>query len=316
MQLKNRLKAAIVQTLAYCDLFTFPLTATELWQRLYLSPPPKKVGKRQFRHVLGELLQKNQVAKKGIYYFLPGKEAICHLRQKRQRISQKKWQRLLNLVKLLTKLPTIQMIAVTGALAMNNAQENDDIDLLIITSRHRLWLTRILLIGLLEALGCRRRPHDRQVTNKVCLNMFLEETALKIPSLKQNLYTAYEVVQTRPVVERNQTYQRFWLANQDWIKEYLPNLQITSGQPSTRAQAEGLQALSRKRDIFGRLLDSLEKVAYYLQVWYMRSGKTWETVTPQMAFFHPKDIGQEILKRFKENTDRSLFRPKRGIIRL
>ena len=34
------------------------------------------------------------------------------------------------------------MIAITGSVANYDAEENDDIDLLIVTEKNRLWITR------------------------------------------------------------------------------------------------------------------------------------------------------------------------------
>ena len=49
------------------------------------------------------------------------------------------------------------MVSVTGSLAMNNASsQQDDIDLLIVAARNRVWLTRglvLLLARLARKLG-------------------------------------------------------------------------------------------------------------------------------------------------------------------
>ena len=102
---------------------------------------------------------------------------------------------------------------------MNNAVENDDIDLMIITAANRLWLTR-LLASLLLFPWLRR---GRKIHNRVCLNLWLDESALALT--QRNLYIAHEICQAKPVFERNKTYQKFIAANL-WYKKFLPNWTI------------------------------------------------------------------------------------------
>ena len=119
-------------------------------------------------------------------------------------------------------IPWIKMVAVTGNLAMDNAEKNDDIDLLIVTARKRLWLTRLLTNFLVEIVANRRRPNDKEVKDKICLNMFLAEDHLKLSIREQNLFTAHEIYQLKPIWARNQLYQKFIQENL-WCQKFLPN---------------------------------------------------------------------------------------------
>ena len=81
-------------------------------------------------------------------------------------------------------------------------------------------LSYILPILLLPQL---RQPHQRfLVSDKICLNLWLDETALSLPRNQRNLYTAHEVVQVKPILDRDYTYLKFIIANL-WLKNYLPN---------------------------------------------------------------------------------------------
>lgn len=108
------------------------------------------------------------------------------------------------------------MIALSGARAMNNASLADDIDLMIITAENRLWLTR-LLVSFLLFPWLRR---GQKISRRLCLNLWLDESALVIKT--QNLYTAHEICQLKPLYNRDQTYQKFISANL-WYKQFLPN---------------------------------------------------------------------------------------------
>lgn len=292
----SALKKAIIKTLAYSDLFDFPLSEAELWWRL--QQPQAKFNSKQFSQALKQLTQTGRVKYRQDWYFLPGREKLYRLRKKREKISRAKWRQFEKHLQWFRWLPFIKVVAVTGALAVNNAQDNDDIDLLIITSSQRLWLSRLLLIGLTEILGVRRRPDQKQVADKICLNMFLTTKALKVPKEKQNLYTAYEVMQVKPVVNRQKTFENFLEVNGSWVKRFLPNFKVP------------VKAFPSSGNKSGRLLDLVDAVNFWLQRWYMRSRQTKELVTRQVAFFHPQDTRGKILTSFRRNYRRFLS-PKR-----
>jgi len=200
-------------TLAYADIFDYPLTASEIWRFLISR---RLVSSRQLAPLLKKL-----VSKRG-FYFLSGRQMIVGKRQQRQEWSRPKLKIARRTAWWLRLLPTIKMVAVSGALAMENTSENDDIDLLIVSGAGRLWLTRLLTVLLVELVARRRRPGDRQAKDKICLNMFLDERHLAMPENERNLYTAHEVCQLKLLWDRSQTYQRFISQNQ-WVKKYLAN---------------------------------------------------------------------------------------------
>ena len=208
--MNQNLTSVIVRTVAYADIFDYPLKKTELFKYLLGNFKPTRFK------------LPSQVAVKNSYYFLKGRDKIIKTRLDRERWSQKKIDLAKKTARQLRFIPWIKLIGVTGALAMNNAEENDDVDLLIVTIANRLWLTRLLVVMIIEISGRRRRPGDRQVKDKICLNMFLDENHLKVPLKEQDLYSAHEVCQLKPLEDKNNTYQKFINQNQ-WVKKYLPN---------------------------------------------------------------------------------------------
>ena len=206
------MKKAILQTLAYADVFGYPLKE-------------KEIRKFLISQVLteGQIWPKlSQVAHKNGFFFLKDRGRIVALRQKREKWSQEKIRIAQKVSQWLKIIPTIKMVAVTGALAMENAAKEDDIDLLIITAKKRLWLTRLLTVFLVELVARRRYPHDKKVKDKICLNMFLDEEHLAVPLKERDLFTAHEVCQLKPLWGRDKTYQKFIQKN-PWVKDFLPN---------------------------------------------------------------------------------------------
>jgi hypothetical protein len=211
---------AIARTLAYADVFDYPLTKKEICRYLI---SPKKISLKLIEE---ELPRMNFAEHKDGYYFLKDQEKTILLRQQKKSPNVQKRLIAVRVAKWLRLIPTIKMVAITGALSMNNAQKEDDIDLLIISAKDRLWLTRALTVLLTELVASRRRPGDppagRRIRDKICLNMFLDETHLLIPEKERNLFTAHEICQLKLLWEKDNTYQRFMMQNQ-WVKKYLAN---------------------------------------------------------------------------------------------
>lgn len=208
------MEKAILRTLVYADVFDYPLLASEVWGFL--------IKKSKLQIKIQKLIQDKKIEEKEGFYFLPGRKRIVAIRKKRERWSQKKMKIARRTANWLKLIPTIKMVAVSGALAMKNSTENDDIDLLIVTAKKRLWLTRLFSVFLIELVGQRRRPSDKMVRNKICLNMFLDETHLRVPKKEQDLFTAHEICQLKLLWERGGIYQKFINQNQ-WYQKYLAN---------------------------------------------------------------------------------------------
>jgi hypothetical protein len=150
------------------------------------------------------------------------------------------------------------MVAVTGALAMNNVDAGADIDYLIVTSPGRLWLCRGLVVLLVK------RARLQGVT--LCPNYLLSERALVFPD--KTLYSAHELVQMVPL-HGLAVYQRM-LQDNRWTEQFLPN---ASGQPflpylAVGEDSEGIRRPSSIKSLAERLLNS--SPGAWLESWEMR----------------------------------------------
>ncbi len=288
MSPKTAIEKAIIKTLAYRDLFDYPLTAEEIWRFLI----EEKASPSVVNKTLARLVTEGRVENTGRYYFLPRRGEIVKLRARRQVVSQPKLKKTISYTRLLCLIPWVKGVFATGALAAENAQEDSDLDILIVASNKRVWLVRLISTVLLDLLGVRIKvPHKTK--NRVCPNIFLSETALEVRPNEQNLYAAHEVVQAKPLWEKGPFHQRF-LAENRWIGAWLPNVNLPSRSDKPLP----------KKGIF--LLDWLEAVVYRLQIKYMEKKRTQETVTPERILFHQKDLAAEILANFQTNLDKLL----------
>jgi cytidyltransferase-like protein len=290
---------AVLNTLAYADIFDYPLTFKEIHRWLIFN---SSSARGSFKRKL--LLKIKPIEKHGRYYCLPGRQKIISLRHKRARFSQLKFKLARRTAKLLALIPTIRMVAVTGALAMNNADPSDDIDLIIIASSNRLWLTRLFCVFLLELFRLRRRPGGKvnNFKNKICLNLFLDESALALPQSRRNLYTAHEICQTKPLWDRGETYQRFLIANQ-WVKNYLPNAIATKNL-----------TLKTKKHHQSILANFFEQLAFKLQYGYMKKKITNEKIAKNFAFFHPRPTSKIVLKKYHQRLQQFHMQKKKVLV--
>jgi len=213
------LRQSIFRTLAYADIFTYPLTASEVWRFLIGR---KKISFPAVRSQLEQMAARKQLGRRGGFYFLPGREGIIKIRKRRAGWSQEKLKIARRVSSWLKLIPWIKMVAVTGALAMKNATRNDDIDFLVVTRRQRLWLTRLLTVLLVEIVADRRRPANKNYQDKICLNMFLDEDHLALPPSERDLFSAHEVSQMKILWDKEEVYQKLIQKNQ-WLKDFLPN---------------------------------------------------------------------------------------------
>ena len=95
--------------------------------------------------------------------------------------------------------------------------------------------------------------------------MFLDLNHLEIKN--KNLFTAHEVVQAKCLYEKNKISGK-WLNANAWVKEYLPL--------------------------------PFELVAFVIQYFYQKPKQTNEKLGWGYAFFHPRDLSEDIVKKFDQ----------------
>jgi hypothetical protein len=204
------LEAAILRTVLYADVFDFPMKPEEIHHFLISDEPISLDEINQTLRQSRWLKQKLQLIDEYIIY--EGRAEIVPIRQKREAASQDLWPQALYWGRWLAALPFVRMVALTGALAVRNAADgDDDLDYMLITSPHRVWLARAFAIAVVR-IGRLRGV-------KICPNYVLAETSLI--QTRQDVFLAHEVAQMIPLYG-NDYYRRFREAN-DWVYQQLPN---------------------------------------------------------------------------------------------
>lgn len=204
------LEAAILRTVLYADVFDFPMKLEEI-QHFLIGDEPKTLAEiSQTLHQSKYLKQKLQRIDEYVVY--AGHDELVQIRQRREAASQHLWPQALYWGRWLAALPFVRMVALTGALAVRNAADgDDDLDYMLVTTPHRVWLARAFAIVVVR-IG---RLHGV----KICPNYVLAETALV--QTRRDIFLAHEVAQMIPLYGEAY-YRRFREAN-DWVYQQLPN---------------------------------------------------------------------------------------------
>jgi hypothetical protein len=239
----QELDQAILKTIAYADIFDFPLKQGEILRYLLAVESSEEILAERLNHLVQV---KARLANLGEYYMLPQRESIASIRQSRERVSQKLWPLAVRFGAMLAAFPYVRMVAVTGALAVNNPVDEDDLDYFVVTQPGRVWITRAFTL-LLVRLQARRG-----IT--ICPNYFISENALRLDP--QNIYVAREISQMVPLSGRS-LYDRLRSENA-WTANLLPNASGSPGQMDISHSRQGAAGRLAERVLSGQAGDRLE----------------------------------------------------------
>jgi len=239
------IEPAILKALLYSDLFDYPLTIAEIAHFLIGRSGSEAEVETALRS--SAWLSARIAAREG-FFTLPGRESLVDRRRRCRRASKILWRKARFYAEILSRFPFIRMVAVTGALAMDNCKVGDDVDLLLATAPSRVWLARGLAVLVVHA--------GRFSPNTLCPNYVISEQALSLGP--RTIYVAHEFAQMVPLYGR-EIHAKMLAAN-PWILELLPNAlrplrvrpEVTAGWMARRFKA------ALERPFSGRMGDRVE----------------------------------------------------------
>lgn len=186
-------------------------------------------------------------------------------------------------LKLFSHTPFLSAVFLTGSLTDLKVKASDDIDFLIISCPHRLWLLRPILIFIVLILGKKRVSHQSDQADKICMNIFIDGSDLRIPPSKQTSFGASQLKKAIPLILSPKIKSKFYQKNQ-WINKF-KHPKISSKSPVI------INPIILKKTCFiSKLLDKLNDIFFQVQYNYMKRKITNEIITLNQAFFHPRSI--------------------------
>jgi hypothetical protein len=284
---------AILHTLLYADIFDYPLTPAEIHHFLIDVPASREA----VHHALeNSSWLRARVAIRGGYVTLSGRQDLAALRETRRQSSERLWAAARRWSTVLGCLPFVRMVAVTGALAVDNAPPGDDIDFLIVTAPGRVWLARGLAVAAVRAA--------RLFGAGLCPNYVLAESALE--QQRRDLFIAHDLAQMVPLVGRR-VYTQMRAAN-TWASRYLPQASAPLRDEPERALpgwAVRLQGLCEAL-LGGGLGDDLERweQTRKLRKFAAAAGQAGSAaeLDADRVKGHFDDHGHPILQKFEERV--------------
>jgi hypothetical protein len=295
------LDVAILRTVAYSDLFDYPLTLDELHRYLVglQAPLPAVLGALHG----GQLVPRYIVYHRG-YVTLSDRQVIVETRLRRAEVAEGMWPKATRYGRAIAALPFVRMVAVTGTLAMDNVDVGADIDFLIVTTPHRLWLARLLTVALVHA------GHLERLT--VCPNYVIGLDSLD--QFTHSLFTAHELAQMVPI-HGLRTYHQLIRVNA-WAKQFLPNSLEPAKSQRARPLRRPVRALKRSAEIalsgkLGDLWEQRESRAKIRQLSGQAAtcGAGAATFTAQVCKGHLEDHGSQIAHVYAQRLARLGLEP-------
>lgn len=202
------IESDIIKSLLYSDLFNYPLTAEELFNRRSIG----NISFMDMQKTLKSLLAKKLIFQFEDHYSVHNAPELSEKRTKGNQMAADKMPKARKISNFINAFPFVRAVFLSGSISKNYMEEDSDIDYFIITSPKRLWICRTILILYKKVFLLNSRKH-------FCLNYFIDEDHLLIE--EQNLFTATELITTIPVCGKN-LYEKFFEVNK-WVKNYYFN---------------------------------------------------------------------------------------------
>ncbi len=212
---------AIIKTLSFFDLFSYPLTKEEIFSYLWQT----KIDQETLFKTLADLLVKKSIEQKNGYYFLSGREENYEARRVKLLEGELKIKIARKAVAKISAVPFIKAIFVCNSVAFGLADKDSDIDLFVVTAKKRIWLVRFFTNLVLLLFGL-RRINRKSVRNRVCLSFYVDEENLNLQNIRavpEDIYLAYWLATLLPMYDPDRVENKIILAN-NWMKNILPNL--------------------------------------------------------------------------------------------
>lgn len=244
MNLQYILSSDLLMTIAYFDLFDYPLTTFEIWKWLWREDGEAVPYGEVERELEKNPEIKKYIIRRGTFWCLQGRENIVTTREERYCLAIAKLQRARRIAHLFSYLPWIEGIAACNSLGYRNASGKSDIDFFIITRPRTIWLVRFLTVGFLAMFGL--RPMSEKIADTICLSFFVTSDAMNLVHLQKpecDPYLTYWITQLTPLFGRGDIWQKFWEANA-WIRKFVPNALSTTGR-GTWPYDESLSPLTK-----------------------------------------------------------------------
>lgn len=203
-----QLRSSIIRALAYYDIFSYPLTAEEIYYNLSTN----HTNLAEINTELQLLTEKQIVFRQGNFFQLRNDNEHINRRNSGNQLAVKRLKTARRVTWLISRFPFIRGILLSGSISKGFMEEDSDIDYFVITHPNRVWFSRLMLMLFKKVFLL----NSRKI---FCINYFVDSENLEIQ--EKNIFTATEIVTLLPTFGKD-IYDKFYEKN-FWIREYYPN---------------------------------------------------------------------------------------------
>jgi hypothetical protein len=276
---------AVLRSVIYASLFDYPLTLEQLHQALVGVRADKELIVRWWRS--SGLLQAAIEYRDGLF-FPAGRGDLLATRSRREIVSRELLDRDRRILSMVSRMPFVRMVALSGSLAHLNAEGAADLDLFVITAPGRVWSVTLAVLVLSRLCGWRQH---------ICLNYVISERAMQITP--EDLFVANQIIHLRPVFGGD-VFQRFVKSN-GFVRTFYPNFELKCDFASSRRAVT--TAVERVLSLGPSQLG--ERIARALYGWHLRrKAATWRSrdqvrLEPECLKLHTSSHRSRTLEKFE-----------------
>lgn len=198
---------AVLHTLYYFELFSWPLTAREVW--LFSQ---KAATYDVLAAGLAALVEQGAVFQCEEFYLTRRETGWIARRREYEARADRFLPLAHRMAAFIGAFPFVRGVFVSGSLSKHSMAPDGDIDFFIITEPGRLWLSRTLMVLFKKIILFNSHKY-------FCINYFVDKEHLTIE--EKNIFTATEIVTMLPMYGQ-EACGAFMHANR-WARALLPN---------------------------------------------------------------------------------------------
>ena len=294
----TQLRSSIIKALAYYDIFSYPLTAEEIYYNLgnnhtSIDEVVKELNILETNHL---------IYSREKFFLLKDDENYIVRRKKGNDLAIKKIITAKKVSNLISRFPFIRGVLLSGSISKGFMENDSDIDYFIITHPNRVWFSRLMLMLFKKIFLL----NSKKI---FCINYFIDSENLEIQ--EKNIFTATEIVTLIPTFGKN-IYNEFCIKNL-WVREFYPNfpkretntiIERRNGKIKSLFENILSRKIGNKIDDFAmKLFDRFNRTKYknYDNEEFKLAFKS----TKKISKHHPKFFQKKVLAEF-ENKIKSL----------
>jgi Nucleotidyltransferase domain len=199
----------VIFIILYYDIFQYPLKEEDIAALLTHKYTPNLI-----QRTIRDLHEQGVIREYGSYYSTNKNIAtLVDQRIKSNEYADTLLKKVPFYAGLLSTIPFVKGIALSGSLSKGSANKNADIDFIVITKHNRLWICKSMVQLLKRTLRLFGKEHF------LCANYFIAESKTNID--ERNVFIAIELATVIPIYKPSQVNDL--LETNKWSQQFVSN---------------------------------------------------------------------------------------------